>query len=309
MTSAGEWGSYPFDLMGGPARPPTAPAPKLLAMARRERAHQLETEGLEPVDNLLGAVPPNWQLAPSLAQLRNEANAANPHRDKTSDGTIGDARHQASGADSDHNAWLVWQGIPWCRALDIDTTGLDVAAAYERGRAKAAAGQLPQVIGGGYFIVAGRITAPDFSSWRTYKGTNPHILEGHVSVSTEGARFADTRPWGIFIPVVPGPVPAPAPAPPPAPAGPGWTGPDLRGAGLDLRGEQGANGVRTQRLQGWLRDTYPLYAKALAVDGWWGPKTSGVLAEFARRSSIRGADGANIGPQIARKLFVAGCRP
>lgn len=63
-----------------------------------------------------------------------------------------------------------------------------------------------------------------------------------------------------------------------------------------------------QTVQAFLRRYAPLYAGQLVVDGYWGPQTCGVLAEFARRTGIRGADGRNIGPQIARKLWVAGCR-
>ena len=42
-----------------------------------------------------------WRLAKSLEVLRAQVNAAYPNRDKTSDGTIGDARHAKSA--SDHN--------------------------------------------------------------------------------------------------------------------------------------------------------------------------------------------------------------
>jgi hypothetical protein len=299
--------TYPHHLAGGPARPPVQPADRIMAMAREAERRALADQ--PPPEELLAAVPPNWKLAPSLATLGDEANAVNPGRDKSSDGTIGDARHQTLGRDSDHNAWLVWQGTPWCRARDIDTSGLDVAAAFEHGRAKAAAGQLPQVLGGGYFIVFGRITAPDFKSWRTYKGSNPHLLAGHVSVSTDPARFTDRRPWGIFGgPTPPPPGPTPGPTPPPAPPGPGWTGPDLRGSGLGLRGEHGANGARVRALQAFLRATYPLYAKHLAADGWWGDKTTRVIREFGQRTGVRSADGRNIGPQLARKLYLAGFR-
>jgi hypothetical protein len=34
-----------------------------------------------------------------------------------------------------------------------------------------------------------------------------------------------------------------------------------------------------------------------------------VLCEFARRSAIRDADGRNVGPRLARKLYIAGFRP
>jgi hypothetical protein len=44
----------------------------------------------------------NWELTPGLQNLRKQINAAFPARDKTSDGTIGDAAHQAESA-SGHN--------------------------------------------------------------------------------------------------------------------------------------------------------------------------------------------------------------
>jgi hypothetical protein len=43
----------------------------------------------------------SWRLARSLETLRNQLNAKYPRRDRKSDGTIGDARHQAK--KSDHN--------------------------------------------------------------------------------------------------------------------------------------------------------------------------------------------------------------
>ena len=106
----------------------------------------------------------------------------------------------------------------------------------------------------------------------------------------------------------PGPAPDPSPAPPPAPAPAGWTGPDLTGTGFGLRGDQGNNGHRVAALQNFLRTKYPLYAKGLDDDGWWGPKTTAVIREFAARSGVRGADGLNIGPQLARKIYLAGFR-
>jgi hypothetical protein len=88
----------------------------------------------------------------------------------------------------------------------------------------------------------------------------------------------------------------------------GWTGPDATGSGLGFRADLGNNGPRIQALQSFLRSRYPLYARHLAPDGFYGPQTAGVVAEFARRSAIRGADGRNVGPQIARALHVAGMR-
>jgi hypothetical protein len=109
------------------------------------------------------------------------------------------------------------------------------------------------------------------------------------------------------------PAPTPAPPPPPAPSGPGWTGPDLTGTGLGLRGDHGNNGRRVEALQGWLRRTFPAYrhdlgGQLIGVDGWWGDQTTAWVRSFALRSNIRTADGRNIGPQIARRLYLSGFR-
>jgi len=102
---------------------------------------------------------------------------------------------------------------------------------------------------------------------------------------------------------------APAPTPPPtAPRAPtGWSGPDAHGSGLGFRADLGDNGPRIKALQAFLARTFPLYAKHLVPDGFYGPATAAVIQEFARRSGIR-ADGANVGPRIARRLQVAGFR-
>jgi hypothetical protein len=103
----------------------------------------------------------------------------------------------------------------------------------------------------------------------------------------------------------PPPAPIPPPTPPPAPTG--WSGPDAHGNGIGFRASVGHNGPRIRALQEFLRTRYPLYAKHLVPDGFYGPQTAGVLAEFCRRSVIR-SDGRDIGPQTARALYVAGFR-
>lgn len=299
--------SYPHELAGDITTPPPVVPARSVAIARR--AHQQRQASLleqEPP----GWVMPDWRLAGAVVQLRTEADEANPGRDKSSDGTIGDARHAGGGPgtaawrQSDHNPWVTDGARGVVRAWDGDVDGLDMPTAAERIRAGAAAGQLPQVADGGYVILNGRITAEDWSAWRQYTGSDPHVSHMHVSVSLHKAGYDDRTPWGVFATA-----PAPAPAPP-APPGPAeWTGPDLTGRGPSLRGVQGNNGPRVQVLQRWLAATYPAYRHScglLTDDGWWGPVTAAWVAEFGHRSSIPEADGANIGPKLALAVWRAG---
>jgi hypothetical protein len=311
VTAAEPLGSYPHELAGEVTTPPRQLGARTIALARQAHLRQLAVvlEAPEP----LGWVMPDWRLAGAIVQLGTEADQANPGRDKSSDGTVGDARHAGGGPGtaawkaSDHNPWVSDGAKGVVRARDLDVDGLDLPAAFERLRAKAAAGQLPQVIGGGYAILNGRITAPDWSGWRQYLGADPHVSHGHVSVGVAKAAYDTRTPWGIFTAD-----PAPAPAPP-APAPPAsWTGPDLTGRGVTLRGVQGNNGPRVAAWQQGLADRYPIYRHQLgelAADGWWGPVTTAWNREFGQRSGIRSADGLNVGPQLAMAYWRAGIRP
>jgi hypothetical protein len=298
---------YPHHLAGDPAPPPVQVERRVLAMALKAHGKHLAAVA-EQLDT---AAP--YRRARSLDVLVAEADAAHPDRNRASDGWIGDARHQAEngpngpGSGSDHNPWVVFEGRGIVRAEDItNDPALHLADVFERLRAAAAAGRLPQVTGGGYAILLGRITAEDWSGWRVYRGADPHVSHGHVSTSLDEARYDSTARWGVFSTEQP----APAPPPPPAPAR--WTGPDLTGTGAGLRGQaagqpQGpqSNGPRVAALQAWLNRTYPAYSH-LAADGWYGVATAGVLREFAHRSGIPDADGLNIGPRLAAQLAAAG---
>jgi hypothetical protein len=302
-----EQDQYPHDLAGAATTPPE-PAPADLVEAWRQ--YEAE-EAAELEDGPLVAAAGDWRMAGSLQQLLQEADAVNPARDKRSDGGVGNARHQSLGKASDHNPWVKVGRTGVVRARDFDVDGLDVAGAFERMRAAAAAGRLPQLVPGGYLIYAGRITAPDFRSWREYRGENPHVTHGHVSVALSPDRFDDRRAWNVWAAPAPT-TPRPAPTTPrPAPPAPTR---DLRGRGLQLRGDEGNAGGRVRELQRFLLRVYPAYAReglgSAGADGVWGPRTSAVLREFAHRrpGAVPSADGRNVGPQLARKLTAAGFR-
>jgi hypothetical protein len=296
---------YPHDLAGDPAPPPEPVGGRVLDMA--VRAHErLRAAAGPPLET---AAP--WRTARAIDALFASANRVAPGRSTRSDGRKGDAAHEKLGRGSDHNPWLIHGGRGIVRAGDLTNDPvLRLPEVFEELRRGARAGSAPQLVGGGYLILNRRITAEDFSGWREYTGSNPHVSHGHVSVSLNPAQFDLDSLWGAFDLAAAGqPAPAPAPGPAPAPAPAGFTGPDLRGAGPGLRGEQGNNGPRVAAWQAWLAEFYPAYRHTcghLEVDGWWGPVTSRWNREFGHRSGVRSADGLNIGPQLAAAYHRAG---
>jgi len=134
-----------------------------------------------------------WRVAGALKRLRQEIDLLAPGRSKASDGSIGDAQHAAS--TSDHNPWVVADGMGVVTAIDIThdpAQGCDCALLAERLRQA----RDPRIK---YVIWNRRI----FSSvrqpwvWRSYSGANPHAHHIHVSVSAQPALFDDALPWGF----------------------------------------------------------------------------------------------------------------
>jgi hypothetical protein len=129
-----------------------------------------------------------WRLAKSLERLRAQVNAAAPNRDKSADGSIGDAAH--SSRTSDHNP------NPSGVVCAIDIThdpdgGLDSYALAET--LKASGDKRLK-----YIISNGRIWNPPVApGWRKYTGSNPH--NHHVHVSVKSALADDTSDWAIGL--------------------------------------------------------------------------------------------------------------
>ena len=207
-----------------------------------------------------------WRLARALVSLRDGVNARWPHRDKTSDGTIGDAAHLTRA--SDHNAWLAVAGLGVVRALDIDVDGIDAGWYAEQLRLLGAAGD-SRLAGGGYVIFNHRITRADWSGWAVYTGTNPHTKHVHTSLSRNPAGFDDPRPWPFLAPTPPAPPPATVPT---APGG----RPTL---------QSGSRGDAVRTLQVTLNRWYPRLP-ALAQDGVFGPNTRARVLYFQHRAGL-----------------------
>jgi len=195
----------------------------------------------------------DWRNCRASLVLVAEINERWPNRDRSSDGTIGDAEHATR--DSDHNPWLVdANGIGVVRARDIDKDGIEAAWLAEFLRKRGAVGD-PRLRLGGYVIFNRRITAPDFLTWRVYTGTNPHTSHIHVSFSRDPAGFDSEAAW------------------------------DIVPSGTLRLGDSGSDVVKLQTV---LRAWYPTIEPfaSLVADGEYGPKTAAAVASFQSRAGL-----------------------
>jgi hypothetical protein len=124
-----------------------------------------------------------WYLAPSLAVLRAEVNARWPRRDMASDGTVGDAAHQATRSDHNPNSREAVD------AWDMDKDGVDVDEVI---------GAFQKHPSSHYWIWQRQIASAD-DGWRRrpYTGDNPHTMHVHFSIRQSAAAEQDRRPWGL----------------------------------------------------------------------------------------------------------------
>lgn len=121
------------------------------------------------------------RLSKSVIQFREQADDVYPDRDRTSDGTIGDSRHQAR--KSDHNPDPS-TGI--VRAFDLDASldGKDATAHYLADQIRIAAKSDRRIA----YVIFDQKIASKRSLWRwvTYKGINPHKKHIHISFTKAG---------------------------------------------------------------------------------------------------------------------------
>lgn len=125
----------------------------------------------------------DWHLAASLVALRTEINRRWPNRDKTSDGSIGDASHAAR--KSDHNP--DWNAGGVVRAIDVDKDGINVQQLLDAtiGDDRVA------------YVIWNRHIYSRTYGWREqdYTGSNPHDKHIHISIRHYTAAERDTSAW------------------------------------------------------------------------------------------------------------------
>lgn len=208
------------------------------------------------------------RLVPCGVKLRDEINAWNPKRDKSSDGWIGDAAHQAR--KSDHNPDS--RGL--VHALDVDKDGIDP---HRLVRVAIADSRVEYVIYNRTIWSRSR----RFKS-RAYTGDNPHT--GHVHISFRyGTQYEnDVRAWNV----------APKATPPaPKPNTPKPTGiPEVRLGSRTLRHTSPAmRGTDIIFVQKYIGEKY--MGKA---DGIAGPKFEAGVKWYQRMRGIK--DDGIVGP-------------
>lgn len=146
----------------------------------------------------------SWELVPCLGQLRTELNRIAPNRDKTTDGTIGNAAHQLHV--SDHNDDEVGK-VPIrdadskheVHAIDLDTDlrepNLTMEMVVQHVVARCRSGAEKRL----RYVIYNRRIWEASNGWkqRAYTGDSPHNEHAHFSASYETKLEASTVSWGL----------------------------------------------------------------------------------------------------------------
>lgn len=222
------------------------------------------------------------RLIHGLTVLRGEFDTVNPHRDRRSDGWIGDDSHALR--TSDHNPDT--RGV--VHAIDVDKDGVPMARIVAFVVARCKAGQETRL----QYVIFRRTIWSRSWGWtaRAYTGLNPHTQHAHFS-----ARYADVagdaHPWGVaaaFGPTATPAVPAPAPRAQSAhPAGSRqliYRSPSLAGADVKF-------------VQEWIGE-----AHCGAPDGRYGLATATGVRWYQRMRGLT-SDGV-VGPKTWRNMGV-----
>jgi len=146
----------------------------------------------------------SWILVPCLAKLRSEFNAIAPDRDKSSDGSVGDAAHQDS--QSDHNPDETGNvpirdadRVNEVHAIDVDVNlrvpGLSMENVVQFLLTRCRSGAEKRLR---YIIYNRRIWSAS-NGWRrrNYTGSNAHDHHAHFSSSYTSAHEASTASWHL----------------------------------------------------------------------------------------------------------------
>jgi putative peptidoglycan binding protein len=147
----------------------------------------------------------SWIVAESLNRLLTQLSAYAPNRSRASDGSIGDASHQAKGSASDHNPrWIARANLVTARDFTHDPAGGLDCNRLRDSLMRARDSRIKYMIFNRE-IISG---AGGPRSWvrRPYSGPSPHTEHLHLSVVAD-ARARDASPW--MLPGLVGDAPTP----------------------------------------------------------------------------------------------------
>jgi murein L,D-transpeptidase YcbB/YkuD len=196
-------------------------------------------------------------MAKSVEVLLATVNALSPNRDKSSDGGIGDERHQHENT-SDHNPWVMDGAMGVVTARDFTNDPAHGMNSEELANAlRAAQDDRIKYIISNKKIASGTGQGHPAWQWRPYTGSNPHNHHVHVSVKSDKAFYDSTREWAIAL----------NPSPVAVAAAPIASDPVLR---------EDAKGPDVDRLQTLLN----AQGAALGVDGDFGGETKKAVVSF-----------------------------
>jgi hypothetical protein len=135
----------------------------------------------------------SYYPAPALLVLLDEANREHPGRDKSSDGWLGDTRHQNSGRPENGGSKHNPNRHGCVCARDFDNSALDVARFVARVIRHPSTRNV---------IYNGKIRSKGYSGGLchayAYHGVNGHYHHVHVDVEMIPAKENDRRSWGYY---------------------------------------------------------------------------------------------------------------
>lgn len=143
----------------------------------------------------------SWFLCAAGVKLRAQIDARWPGRDHASDGSVGDASHQA--VPSDHNPDWSAGGVVRAMDVDADLSATDADAMDRLARQLLACARQGNDNGRlSYVIWDHKIASGTYSSafwtWRPYSGSNPHDHHMHVSFKPKADQRGGDFPLPIF---------------------------------------------------------------------------------------------------------------
>ncbi len=134
----------------------------------------------------------NWRVAKSLDVILKQVNAQWPNRDKSSDGTIGDAAHAARASDHNPNA----AGVVTARDITNDPAHGLVSRQLAESIIASKDERVKYIISNAQICSGTGQNQPAWV-WRPYSGINAHRQHVHISVKGDPAHYDNTALWNI----------------------------------------------------------------------------------------------------------------